>query len=480
MSNDLPVGNKHDQQYQEVPLSELYELEDNPRIGDMGVLHDSMDELGFYGACIVDRNTMTVLAGNHRLQAARDQGYSTVPCILVDGADGRGDKIALVDNHSNDRASYDVHSLLLRLQRQGDDLAGTGYTSDDVADLLAQVTAPTPEGLGGDGEGGTDDQGGDIPEPHKDIPATTKDGDVWTIGPHRIICGSCRDADIVTELVDGRSLRMAFTSPPYADRRKYDEDSAFKPIKPDEFVEWFKPVADNVMEHLADDGSWFVNIKAGSNGLSMETYVMDLVRAHYMDWGWNMATEYCWERLGVPLKPSRRFKNAYEPVYQFTRPGAEWMFNPDDVRYESDNVPQAIGPGAGDTNWAKHHGKSNADRQGEPGFDFSSRSAPGLAYPSNRLPSFSSTHEAVGHGAAFPVGLPAWFAKVYTAAGDAMFDPFTGSGSTIIAAAQEGRVGLGSEISPAYVDIALYRIERATGIVPQRDGVQVSFVEMMQ
>ena len=146
------------QQYvEDYPISELVELPENPRQGDVAMVEESINELGFYGACIVDRDTRIVLAGNHRMKAAQAAGRDTVPVLLVDGQNDRGRKIALTDNHSQARASFDVHHLLAQLQALGDDLQGTGYTSDDVADLLAQVTAPTPEGPGDGGDGGGDD-----------------------------------------------------------------------------------------------------------------------------------------------------------------------------------------------------------------------------------------------------------------------------------------------------------------------------------
>lgn len=155
------------------------------------------------------------------------------------------------------------------------------------------------------------------------------------------------------------------------------------------------------------------------------------------------------------------------------------------MRHASDKVPQAIGKGAGNTSWAASQGQpqreggdwfSSVEAQGAPGHPwFKDRTAPGLAYPSNRLPTFAGTHEAVGHNAAFPVGLPAWFVHAYTDAGDVLFDPFIGSGSSLLAAHQTGRIGYGVELSPGYVDITCLRFQRATGIVPRRADQAVDF-----
>ena len=102
-----------------------------------------------------------------------------------------------------------------------------------------------------------------------------------------------------------------------------------------------------------------------------------------------------------------------------------------------------------------------------------------MAYPGNRLPTFTQTHEATGHAAAFPVGLPEFFVKAYTDAGDAVYDPFMGSGSTMLAADNQGRIGYGCELSPAYCDVIAKRYQRHSGTVPilESTGKPISFLD---
>jgi DNA modification methylase len=85
----------------------------------------------------------------------------------------------------------------------------------------------------------------------------------------------------------------------------------------------------------------------------------------------------------------------------------------------------------------------------------------GMAYPGNRLPTFQS--EALGHPAAFPVGLPEFFIKAYTDTNDIVFDPFMGSGSTLMAAEKNNRCAYGTELSPKYCDVIVKRWEDFTG-----------------
>jgi len=253
------------------------------------------------------------------------------------------------------------------------------------------------------------------------------------------------------KLLNGNLINLVITSPPYASQREYDETSKFKPILPDEYVNWYEEVAANIMANLANDGSYFCNIKPNAEGLKRELYVFDLVLAHVRQWGWNFADEFCWERSGIPQQVARRFKNQFEPIYHFTK--NEWKFRPESVMHESKSVPKARGKGAGDTNAAKRQGKMSAVEGNEISI--------GMAYPGNRLPTFQS--EALGHPAAYPVGLPEFFIKAYTDSRDIVFDPFMGSGSTLIASEKLGRYSCGMEISPSYVDLIIKRWEKFTG-----------------
>jgi len=276
-------------------------------------------------------------------------------------------------------------------------------------------------------------------------------GQLWLIGEHRLLCGDCRNADDMARLCGSEKINVAFTSPPYASQRKYDESSGFKPIKPDGYVAWWEPVQANVRRHLAGDGSFFVNIKPACEGLERELYVFDLVTTMRRKWKWLFAEEFCWQRTGIPQQVVRRFKNQFEPVYQFSI--AEWKIRPEAVRHRSDNVPIAQGAGAGDTNAARRQGKASAVDGNEV--------APGLAYPGNRLPVFCESHEALGHSAAFPVGLPSFFIRAFSDEGDVIADPFLGSGTTMVAAQNLHRRCFGIEISPAYCGVILERMATA-------------------
>jgi len=426
----------------EFPIDQLTEHPDNPRRGDTGMIEDSIEANGFYGAVVVQASTNRIIVGNHRTRVAAALGHQSVPALVLDVNDEQARRIMLADNRSNDVAGYDERGLA-ELLASLEDLSGTGFADRDLALLLAKLDMEEPE----------------IEEPAETtvIPQRVEAGDLWQVGGHTLVCGDSRDPAVLDHLLAGVPINLAFTSPPYADRRKYDSSTEFRPIHPRDYVSWFEPVQANVKDHLAPDGAWIVNIRtAAQDDVDMETYVLDLVLAHVREWGWHWGDEYCWERVGMPKRAVCRFKHGYELIYLFAQ--GRWKFRPDNVRHYSSHVPQARGPGSGRSRYPFIQGALDGEAYV---FDASHNEQADLAYPSNRLPTFMG-ERTQGHPAAFPVGLPKFFVQAYTDTGDIVLDPFAGSGSTLVAAAGTDRLGYGIELSPGYCDIILNRLEIAT------------------
>lgn len=123
------------------PLDAVKPHPRNPRQGNIGAIHQSIDANGFYGVIIAQKSTGHILAGNHRWQAARTAGATEIPVQWVDVDDDHALRILLADNRTNDLASYDdtaLAELLTELAEIGD-LEGTGYDGDDLDTLLADL-----------------------------------------------------------------------------------------------------------------------------------------------------------------------------------------------------------------------------------------------------------------------------------------------------------------------------------------------------
>jgi DNA modification methylase len=428
---------------QEVAVNKLIPYAKNSRTHSaeqVAQIAASIKEFGFRNPILVDG--VGVIAGHGRLMAAQKLGLDQVPTIdCSDMSESQKKAYIIADNKLALNAGWDTAMLTIEMQEledEGFDLTLLGF-DDKELDALLNVIEGT--------DGLTDENAvPDVPKEPK-----TKLGDVYILGNHRLMCGDGKSFENVDKLLNKKLINLAFTSPPYASQREYDQNSQFKPINPNEYVDWYQDIAANIMANLASDGSYFCNIKPNADGIKRELYVFDLVLAHVREWGWNYADEFCWERAGIPQQVTRRFKNGFEPIYHFTK--GDWKFNPEDVMHKSKSVPKAKGKGAGNTSAAKRQGLVSAVD--------GNVIEEGMAYPSNRLPSFQS--EALGHPAAFPVGLAEFFIKSYTNGNDVIFDPFMGSGSTLIAAEKNGRCAYGTEISPVYCDLIVKRWEDFTG-----------------
>src|SRR6185312_6845095 len=95
----------------ECPVDSLSLFDGNPRQGDIGALHESIEHNGFYGALIAQKSTGKILAGNHRYQAAVQRGATTLPVIWVDVDSDQARRIVIADNRLNDRADWDRNAL---------------------------------------------------------------------------------------------------------------------------------------------------------------------------------------------------------------------------------------------------------------------------------------------------------------------------------------------------------------------------------
>jgi DNA modification methylase len=281
----------------------------------------------------------------------------------------------------------------------------------------------------------------------------TATGQLWQLGEHRLVCGDCRDPETWARLLDGVKANGVFTSPPYAEQRK--EQYGGTPA--DEYVDWWEAVQANVKANLAQDGSFFVNIKPHCEDGERVLYVFDLVLAMRRQWGWRYEEEFCWKHGGTPKRVQRKFKNAFEPIYHFAIDYA-FKFRPNEVTHKSSAVPV----------WDVARGLMGArkasNEQGKGNGIYSGVETEGEAYPPNVIEAGFS--DKAGHAAAFPVSLPDFFVRAYSDTGDLWLDPFCGSGTTIVAAHNNNRRGYGIEMLPKYVAVILERLSTMTGKTP--------------
>lgn len=129
--------------HKKLALAELLSLEGNARRGNVDLIAESLSVNGQYKPIVVNVGTHTgraleVLAGNHTVQGARQLGWTMIDAVLVDVDRDAALRIALVDNRSNDLATYDDSALIALLQ-EVNTLEGTGFDDDEIERLLAAL-----------------------------------------------------------------------------------------------------------------------------------------------------------------------------------------------------------------------------------------------------------------------------------------------------------------------------------------------------
>jgi len=437
-------------------------------------LASSIREFGWTNPVLIGPDG-TIIAGHARVLAARLLGMAEVPVIVLEHlTETQRRALVIADNKLALNAGWNDEMLRLEveaLQEDGFDLNVVGFNDDELRVLLA-------DGIGGAIAG---DAAGEEEIPEAPVNPVTLAGDVWVIGRHRLICGDCRDPRVVAQVLEGARANVVITSPPYATQREYDPSSGFEPVPPEKYVGWYALVAANIGSILADDGSYFLNIKAHADDGERNLYVMDLVLAHRRIWGWRFVDEFCWRKTdnGVPGGWGNRFKNAWEPIFHFCRQ-SEIKFRPKEVGhvsedcfdYSPNNPKSTSGSGLLGTG-------ARGDAAGQPGADDSGGRFTGIARPSNVIEVKTESSQG-SHSAPFPRVLVEFFVKAFSDAGDVVFDPFLGSGTTMAAAHVLGRTGCGCEISPAYCDVILHRMKELTGEEPVLVATGKSLTEVAQ
>ena len=248
------------------------------------------------------------------------------------------------------------------------------------------------------------------------------------------------------------SIDLIVTSPPYADQRKH----TYGGVSPDEYVEWFLPIAAELKRVLKPTGSFVLNIKERVVNGERHTYVLELILAMRKQ-GWLWTEEYLWHKKNCyPGKWPNRFRDSWERLLHFNKQKKFKMFQ-ETVMVET-----------GDWAKARLRNLSAVDKvrdESRVGSGFGKKIANWVnrekAYPTNVLHMATECANR-DHSAAFPEALPEWFIKLFTEPGDTVLDPFMGSATTLRVAQKLGRHAVGIDIQPDYVEKARAELDPLT------------------
>ncbi len=374
----------------------------------------SMARFGWTVPCMVGDDG-ELIAGHGRVLAATELGLAEVPVIRLghlDEAERRAYRIA--DNKLTELGDWDEG--LLRYEVAGlladdFDLSLLGFADDELESLLQD-----PE-LGEDGAAEGEDE---VPEPPAD--PISLPGDLWQLGPHRLICGDSTSADVVAKLLgDVRPLLMV-TDPPYG--VQYDPS-------------WRNQTGASVTKRtgkvLNDDRAdwreaWALfpgDVAYVWHGALHATTVADSLIAA----GFDIRSQIIWAKDRLVLSRGD-YHWQHEPCWYAVR-------------------KRGKGHWAGDRKQTTLWQIANKDQDAE-----------------------------TVHGTQKPVECMRRPILNNSSPGQAIYEPFMGSGTTLIAAETTGRVCYGIELNPAYVDVAIARWQNLTGQAAVLDGTDKTFDDL--
>lgn len=419
-----------DRRIEYLPLGTLQGDPANPKAHDTHTINDSVGRFGYIEPIVLDGRTGYIVSGHGRTKTLlhmRDNGDTPPDGIRDDGSDW----LVPVTVGWASRTDADAHAALIALNRTTelggwvddellhllDELAevdgglvGVGYTEDDIDELrdrLNDLDVP-----GGDYVGDPD------AEPPVPRDRTSKLGDVWEFGPHRLVCGDATDREVVERLMQGGRAQCMWTDPPYGvsyvgktkDALTIQNDGA---QGLDDLLTRAFPVAFDVLEA----GAPVYVAHADTERITFEVA--------FRGCGFSLRQNLIWVKNTMVLGHSD-YHYRHEPILYGFKPGEGRL-------------------GRGSENW---HG----DDAQVTTFFFDKPSA------SERHPTMK------------PVGLIGAMLSNSAKRGDVVLDPFAGSGSTLFAADQMGCVARLVELDPGYCDQIVLRWQELTGKVALLNG----------
>jgi DNA modification methylase len=384
-----------------VPLDSVHPYPGNPRRGDVATIAASLAEHGQYRPLVVNERTREVLAGNHTWAAARELGWSEIAVTFVDVDDDEAKRIVLVDNRSSDLGDYDDGALAALLASLDFDYAGTGYDDDSAAKVLARIVTP-----------GSDTDPGPLPEQ-----ATSRPGDLWALGEHRLLCGDAtRAGDLELVLDAGERPACLWTDPPYG------------------------------VDYVGKTGDALTMANDGAAGLPELLDAAFAAAAAVLAPG--AAVYVCTppgpDRLAVFVEA---FRAQWRPRQSLVWAKDHMVLGHLDYHFQHELILFGYAPAPG------RRGRGSKGWYGD--------QAQTSVFAVDR-PLASREHPTMK-----PLALIEPMLVNSTRGGDLVLDPFAGAGSTLIACENLGRRARLVELDPRYCDVIVDRFERHTGLQPR-------------
>ena len=420
---------------QKIHISKLQAAEYNPRValkaGDKEYekLRRSIKEFGFVEPIIWNSKSGNVVGGHQRLTVLTDMGETDITCVVVDLDEQREKALNVALNKVQGSWDEDkLAALLSDLEASSFDVTMTGFDAAEVDELLNQFYSADAV-----------QDNFDVDKAHAEIKAKgviTKRGDIWKLGDHLLMCGDSTKPEDMAKLLGRERAQVAVTSPPYGVGKEYEK----KGIEP-----WFdliKPVIKNITKH-AEIICWNLGDLYSTGTQFLEPTSVYSVNL-FAEAGFRPIWIRIWKKQGINygIGPYHLVTNKPAQQYEYvTAFGANAQPEYNDQEYAW------VSAFAGHSyKFVKRLTKDERKKWGYAGI-----------WEINTV----SANNA--HPAMFPIELPWRCIKMHSDKGGIVLEPFSGSGTTIIAAEQTGRRAMAMEITPEYCDVAIKRFEEFTG-----------------
>lgn len=419
------------------PVASLAPYAANARVhaeAQVAQIAASIQEFGFVNPVIVDESG-EIIAGHGRVLAAQKIGLVEVPTIERAGlSDAQKRGLRLADNKIALNSGWDEELLAQELAAlsgiEGFDVEITGF---DGAEIDKLVGKPADEKPGPD-ESEEDPADADVEPPRQRV---ARIGDVWLLGQHRLMCGDSTSRDDVAKLMAGEPAALLFTSPPYGQQRQYTTGG---------IGDWdalMRGVFQHAGDALAHDGQILVNL-----GLTHRDNEWHPYWQGWIEWmrtiGWRRFGWYVWDQgPGLPGDWNGRLAPSFEFLFHFNR----------QARQANKIVPCKW---AGDPLLMSGLRRADGTMSGN---SHEGRPIQEFRIPDNvvRITRHKERGIEVEHPAVFPVKLPAFAMETFSQPDDVVFEPFAGSGTSILAGERTSRRVRAMELAGEYVDLAIAR-----------------------
>lgn len=378
----------------------------------------SIHAFGFNNPVLIDKDGV-IIAGHGRVEAAKVLGLETVPVIRLEHLSGPEKRAyILADNKLAEKAGWDADILAIELQNLIDldldfDIAVTGFEMPEIDVLISELEAKPQK----------PDPADAVPEVAG--PAITRPGDIWQIGPHRLICGDATDPDTYARLLAGEAAQMVFTDPPYNVKidghvsglgkvRHREFAMASGEMTEAEFAGFLKLVFGNLVAASADGAIHFVAMDWRHIG-----EVMTAANGIYAAFK-NLCV---WSKTNGGM--GSLYRSQHELIFVFKAGSAPHINNVELGRH-----------GRYRTNVWQYAGAN--------------------AFSATR------TDDLAAHPTVKPVALVVDAILDCSKRKGLVLDAFSDSGTTLVAAHKTGRRGYGIELDPHYCDVSLRRLAKVT------------------